>query len=86
MNGVATITSKRQLTVPAKIFAQVGLRTGQRVILEEKNGRIILTPSEFLVEELAGSVPAPKEWKGRDIDEIVESARNEYYLEKYSSK
>ncbi|OGY09405.1 MAG: hypothetical protein A2782_01120 [Candidatus Blackburnbacteria bacterium RIFCSPHIGHO2_01_FULL_43_15b] len=56
------------------------------IVSKDKRGRIILTPSEFLVEELAGSVPVPKEWKGKDIDEVIESARSEYYLEKYSSK
>lgn len=37
-----------------------------------------------LVEELAGSVPMPKEWQGRDIDEIIEEAKNEHFNKKYA--
>jgi hypothetical protein len=36
-----------------------------------------------LVEKLAGSVPIPEEWKERDIDEIIEEAKDEYFKEKY---
>lgn len=86
MTQMATITSKKQLTIPAAIFRQIGLEIGQRVIVSEENGSLKITPAERLVEQLAGSVPMPKKWKGKDIDEIIEEARNEYFSKKYQSK
>lgn len=83
---MATITSKRQLTVPAKIFNLANMRVGQKVVVVEDNGRVIITPAEMLVEELAGSVPIPKKWVGKDIDEIIEEAKDEYFSEKYKLK
>lgn len=86
MSQMATITSKKQLTLPAELFRKAGLRIGQKVIVSEENGRLVLTPAEKLVEELAGSVPMPKRWKGKSIDAIIEQARDEYFTEKYHLK
>lgn len=83
MTQSATITSKKQLTLPTKLFEKAGLRIGQKVLISEEGGRLIITPSERLVEELAGSVPVPKRWKGKDINTIIEEAKNEYFKEKY---
>lgn len=86
MNQLATITSKQQLTIPVGLFRKAGLRIGQKVIVSEENGRLVLTPTEMLVEELAGSIPMLKEWEDKDIDQIIEEARDEYFKEKYQSK
>lgn len=86
MNQMATITSKNQLTLPMALFKRAGFRIGQRVLVSEENGRLILTPAEKLVEELAGSVPMPAKWKGKNLDRIVDMARDEYFQEKYSLK
>ncbi len=86
MSQMATITSKKQLTIPAAIFRQAGLEIGQRVIVSEENGSLKITPAEKLVEELAGSIPIPKEWEGKDLDQIIDEARDEYYKSKYSPK
>ncbi len=86
MTQIATITSKNQLTLPAELFRRAGFRIGQKVIVSEENGHLILTPAEKLVEELAGSIPMPKEWSGKNIDQIIETARDEYFNEKYQSK
>ncbi|EKD85465.1 MAG: hypothetical protein ACD_38C00018G0004 [uncultured bacterium] len=86
MTQMATITSKKQLTLPAEIFRKAGLKIGQKVIVSEDNGRLILTPAEKLVMELAGSVPRPKEWKGKSIDTIIEQVKDEYFSKKYNLK
>ena len=79
MNQIATITSKKQLTLPAAIFRKAGLKIGQRVIVSEENGRLLLTPAELLVEELAGSVPIPKKWQGKSLSWIKENSIKEYF-------
>jgi len=86
MNQLATITSKKQLTLPAALFRRAGLRIGQKVIVSEENGSLKITPAEKLVEELAGSIPMPKEWKDKDMDQIIDEARDEYFKEKYRDK
>lgn len=86
MNYTATITSKKQLTLPAEAFRQAGFHIGQKVIVKEEGGSLVVTPAEKLVEELAGSVPIPPKWKGKDTDEIVEEAKTEYLMNKYSKQ
>lgn len=82
MQQIATITSKKQLTLPASLFKKVGFKTGDKVIVSDKNGSLVISSAVKLVEELAGSVSVPIEWKGKDIDEIVKIAKNKYFKEK----
>ena len=79
MNQITTITSKKQLTIPAEAFRQAGLSIGQRVIVTEENGSLKITPAEKLVEELAGSLEMPKRWKGKSIKWIKNHAIAEYF-------
>lgn len=79
MAQMATITSKKQLTIPAAIFRQAGLEIGQRVIVSEENGSLKITPAEKLVDELAGSLEVPKKWKGKSVKWIKDHAIAEYF-------
>lgn len=79
MPQIATITSKKQLTIPAEVFRKAGLEIGQRVIVSEENGSLKITPAERLVEQLAGSVPIPKKWQGKSLKWIKENAIKEYF-------
>jgi len=84
MTQMATITSKKQLTIPVAIFKKAGLRIGQKVLVSEENGSLKITSAERLVEELAGSLPMPKEWEGRDLDEMIEEAKAQHFRHKYN--
>lgn len=86
MNQMATITSKNQLTLPMALFKRAGFKIGQKVIVTEEDGSLKITPAEKLVEELAGSVPIPAKWRGKNLDRIIEEAKNEYFQEKYNLK
>ena len=79
MNQVATITSKKQLTIPVAIFNKIGLKIGQKVLVSEDNGHLLITPAEKLVEELAGILTMPKKWKDKTIDQIIEDSKKEYF-------
>lgn len=79
MNQVATITSKKQLTIPVAIFNKIGLRIGQKVLISEDKGRLLITPAEKLVEELAGILTMPKKWKNKTINQIIEDSKKEYF-------
>jgi AbrB family looped-hinge helix DNA binding protein len=82
----ATITSKLQFTIPKKIAEKVGVKSGEKVHVTEENGKIVITSMRKLIHELSGSLPMPKEWEGRDIDDIIREAKNEYFRSKYTSK
>lgn len=82
MIQVATLTSKRQLTIPAEIFRKLGLRTGQKLIVREDEGEITLTPALNLVEDLAGSVQVPAKYKGLSADEIIDKSKKDYFSKK----
>ena len=83
MVQVATITAKRQLTIPSVIFKKARLRERQKVLVEEKGGVIQIQPSVNRVLELSGSVKLPKRFHGKNAKEIIEIARSEYFLKKY---
>ena len=76
---IATITSKNQLTLPVDIVRKIGLEVGQKVIVSEEGGKVVITPAEDLVEELAGSLKMPKKWKGEGMEEIIEKSKREYF-------
>jgi bifunctional DNA-binding transcriptional regulator/antitoxin component of YhaV-PrlF toxin-antitoxin module len=79
MNQVATITSKKQLTIPVAIFNKIGLRIGQKVLVSEDKGRLLVTPAEKLVEELAGILTMPKKWKNKTLNQVIEDSKMEYF-------
>lgn len=84
MNYIATITSKRQLTIPVALFKKAKFAKGDRVLFEEENGKILLRSATALVEELSGSVKIPKRFYGLDADELIKKAKEEYFNKKYS--
>lgn len=79
MNQVATITSKKQLTIPAAIFNKIGFKIGQKVLVSEDNGHLLITPTEKLVEELAGILTVPKKWKSKSLNQVIEDSKKEYF-------
>lgn len=83
MTQLATITSKKQLTLPSAVFKKAGLKIGQKVIVSEEDGHLLITPAEKLVEELAGSVTIPTKLRGQDIDKAVELAKKKYFQDKF---
>lgn len=82
MSQLAMITSKRQLTIPSKVFKKVGFEKGDRVIVEEKKGELRIKKAVNLVEELAGSVKVQKHLRGVDVDEAVRIAKERRFGKK----
>lgn len=74
MTYSATITGKRQLTIPSKLYAKLGWKKGQKVIFAEKDGSVTIASGLMLIDKLAGSVSLPARFKGLSTDEIVEKA------------
>lgn len=82
MQTIATITSKRQLTIPARIFKNAGLKERQKVVVREERGAIKIEPAFLAVERLAGSVRVPARFRGMDADEIIRKSKEEYFATK----
>ena len=50
MGEVATITSKKMVTIPAKIMKRYGLRQGRKVRFVEAEGGVLMVPVLTLTE------------------------------------
>jgi len=83
MQELATITSKRQLTIPADIFRRLNMGEREKVFVSEENGVIKIVPALQLLDRLAGSVKIPKRFKGLTSSEMVRKAKEEYFKKKY---
>ncbi|MBI5452041.1 AbrB/MazE/SpoVT family DNA-binding domain-containing protein [Candidatus Gottesmanbacteria bacterium] len=83
LQEMATITSKRQLTIPVKIFRKLGLQEGEKVKVVEENGAIKIISYLKLLDKLAGSVKVPRRFKGLTTDQMIEKARKEHFSKKY---
>jgi AbrB family looped-hinge helix DNA binding protein len=75
MTYEGTITSKRQLTIPAKLFRKLGLYQGEKVHIKEEDGSVVVTPLVKMVKELSGSVKLPEKYQGKDIDQIISESK-----------
>lgn len=54
--STSSITSKGQVTIPSEIRAKFQMQPGDKVMFEEKNGIIILTPMSDDIEALGGAL------------------------------
>lgn len=82
MTQLATMTSKRQLTIPAEIFNRLGWSKGQKFFISEEDGEVKLRPAKAVVSRLAGSVKIPQRYQGLSVDQIVEKAKQEHFNKK----
>jgi AbrB family looped-hinge helix DNA binding protein len=82
MSETSRITSKRQITIPAKIFNELGLEQGDQLVFEIKEEKIVLQKSQDILNELAGSVKVPSSYKKLSPEEIVKKAKTEYFKDR----
>lgn len=82
MQQTASITSKRQLTIPVEIFNQMGLKQGHKVIISVEDKAIKIISASDLIEKLAGSVKVPKEFKSIPVEQIVQKTKRAYFKNK----
>lgn len=63
MNGSTKMEKRGRVTIPVEIREKLNLRHGQRFLVKERNGRIILQPmidKEAFRKELKGCVKGSK--------------------------
>lgn len=83
MTYTATITSKRQLTIPVEVFLKLGLKEGERLLVRERSGMIELQSARQLVNKLAGSLPIPPEYRGISEEVLIKKAKGEYFKRQF---
>jgi len=76
---LATITSKRQLTIPISVFKKLGFRSNARVIVEESRGGLLIKPAISLIDELAGSVEVSRSKKGISAEKAIKEAKRVHF-------
>ncbi len=65
----AKLTSKGQLTVPKDVRERLGLKSGDRVVFEFEGDSVRLkAESRRSLEELRGSLPATREYPGKEAE------------------
>ena len=79
MNKMATITGKRQITIPIKLFKAANLDKNKKVVISQEKNRLVITSAISLVENLAGSLKMPTSWQGKDLEEIIEQSKTDYF-------
>lgn len=76
---LATITSKRQLTIPAKLFSELGLEAGQKLVLVKEGRRVYLETANDQLAALAGSIKTPQHLRGANLDTMIRRAKKAYF-------
>ena len=79
MPQLATITSKRQVTIPVKIFNELNLKEGQRLIVSRDQDALKFQSASNIVEKLSGSIEIPVRFRGLSPDKIIKKAKKEYF-------
>lgn len=75
---IVTISSKRQITLPAAMLSQLGIGPNTKVLIEEKEHNITLKPIKTsIVDQVAGSLSkfVPPSKRGRPFSEIMEETK-----------
>ncbi|WP_252176240.1 AbrB/MazE/SpoVT family DNA-binding domain-containing protein [Endozoicomonas sp. 4G] len=68
--STSSITSKGQVTIPSEIRAKLQLQPGDKVMFEEKNGMIVLTPMSDDIEALGGCLADHTNGKKATLDDM----------------
>lgn len=79
MAQTATITDKRQFTIPVETYRKLGFREGGKVIVTYKGNKMIVESAEKIVARLARSVSVPRRFRGMPIDTIIRKAKDEHF-------
>ena len=84
MNGLATITSKRQLTIPAEIYRRMSLSEGKKVTITIEDTALRIEPVEAMIHRLAGSITVPRTYKNMTPDKMISAAKRDYFAKKFT--
>lgn len=84
MTYLASITSKRQLTLPASVYDYLQLKPGSKLMVSVENNVLRLESTERVLLSLRGSVSLPVGHRVVPQESEIETAKELYFKEKYS--
>jgi len=78
-----SITKKRQVSIPKKIMQILDLKEHSSIeyIIEKDNTVKIINPYTQ-IQEAKGILKLPKKYQGKDLSEIIELSKQEYFNKK----
>lgn len=79
MTYIVTVTSKRQITLPANLYFELGIEKGQKLQIRQQGRELVMSLELDELHELMGSVKRPKKYAKLGIDEMIAQAKNEYW-------
>ena len=82
MQKKVRITSKRQITIPKKLYDKLDFQKGEVLVLRDSGGGIMMEKPTQVLDDLAGSVKLPNRFQGLSSQEIVKKAKKEYFSAK----
>ena len=82
MMYTATVTSKRQITLPIKLFADFAIAPGDKLMISRQGSALLVHRQVDLIDRLAGSVKLPRKYKGLKLSEVINKAKNDYWSQK----
>lgn len=76
MGAYTTMTSKGQITIPKEVRDELGLAAGDSVLVEVRDGVVILVPKCINFNDLAGYLGEPPNGAAplEEIDETIAEA------------
>lgn len=81
----ATVTSKRQITIPVRLFKNKNLKKGDKLNFFEEENRIIIQRDIDIVRELQKmnfSNRKIKTPKNKSVDDIINESTEKHYSDK----
>jgi AbrB family looped-hinge helix DNA binding protein len=69
------VQEKGQVTLPADVRRQLGLKKGDLVAVTQTEDGILITPQEVMANKLLDQIGAALREKGLTLDELIESGR-----------
>jgi AbrB family looped-hinge helix DNA binding protein len=83
MRQTVRISSKRQITIPSRIFDELKMNQGDLLLVKRTDNSIVLTPAETLVKELTGILKLPKKLTDEELERMIKKSKNDYFKNKY---
>ena len=82
MRQTLIVSTRGQITLPADIRKQFGIKSGEPVIIEDRNGELVLKPATVLAVEMY----SPKQVAEWDQQDQLSDAKRKTMLDRLSKR
>ena len=82
MRQTLIVSTRGQITLPADIRKQFGIKSGEPVIIEDRNGELVLKPATVLAVEMY----SPKQVAEWDQQDQLSDAKRKAVLDRLSKR